>query len=183
MTGEEAINHLKTVAKSAIDSGYDSAVVDAVGMAAKALEQEHCEDAISRQIISDYVESHIQEINTGYGDLNEHTNRILRMIVEYIDKLPPVTPQPKTGQWIASDISKEKYVCSECGGACWYYDHEGDVAKSRYCPNCGAKMVEPQESKEKTCDGCINAKECVMYEPGMKRCKDYKAGSEGEECS
>ena len=29
-----------------------------------------CEDVISRQIISDYVESHIQEINTGYGDLN-----------------------------------------------------------------------------------------------------------------
>ena len=40
MTREEAINHLKTVAKNAIDSGYDSAVVDAVGMATKALEQE-----------------------------------------------------------------------------------------------------------------------------------------------
>ena len=44
MTREEAINHLKTVAKSAIDSGYDSAVVDAVVMATKALEQEPCED-------------------------------------------------------------------------------------------------------------------------------------------
>jgi hypothetical protein len=40
MTREEAINHLKTVAKSAIDSGYDGAVVDAVYMAIKALEQE-----------------------------------------------------------------------------------------------------------------------------------------------
>lgn len=40
MTREEAINHLKTVAKSAIDSGYDSAVVDAVDMAREALEQE-----------------------------------------------------------------------------------------------------------------------------------------------
>ena len=53
-----------------------------------------CDDAISRQIISDYVESHIQEINTGYGDLNKHTNEILRMIVDYIEKLEPVTPQP-----------------------------------------------------------------------------------------
>ena len=64
-----------------------------------------------------------------------------------IEALLSVTSQPKTGCWIASDISNEKYVCSECGGACWYYDHEGDVAKSRYCPNCGAKMVEPQESE------------------------------------
>lgn len=50
--------------------------------------------------------------------------------------------KPKMGHWIASDISNEKYVCSECGGACWYYDHKGNVAKSRYCPNCGAKMID-----------------------------------------
>jgi len=40
---------------------------------------------IDEQNISDYVHSHIQEINTGYGDLNQHTNRILRMIEDYID--------------------------------------------------------------------------------------------------
>ena len=44
------------------------------------------------------------------------------------------------GEWEASDIPDEKYVCSVCGGACWYYDYQGDVAKSRCCPNCGAKM-------------------------------------------
>ena len=44
------------------------------------------------------------------------------------------------GEWKPSDIPQEKYVCSVCGGACWYYDYQGDVAKSRYCPNCGAKM-------------------------------------------
>ena len=44
------------------------------------------------------------------------------------------------GEWVTSDIPQEKYVCSVCGGACWYYDYQGDVAKSRYCPNCGAKM-------------------------------------------
>lgn len=46
----------------------------------------------------------------------------------------------KCGRWEKSDIPDEKFVCSECGGACWYYDYEGDVAKSRYCPNCGARM-------------------------------------------
>ena len=49
------------------------------------------------------------------------------------------------GEWKASDIPDEKYVCSVCGGACWYYDYQGDVAKSRYCPNCGAKMKDGAE--------------------------------------
>ena len=44
------------------------------------------------------------------------------------------------GEWVNSDIPQEKYVCSACGGACWYYDFKGDVAKSRFCPNCGARM-------------------------------------------
>lgn len=46
----------------------------------------------------------------------------------------------KQGRWIESEIENEKYVCSVCGGSCWYYDYQGDVAKSNYCPNCGAKM-------------------------------------------
>ena len=44
------------------------------------------------------------------------------------------------GTWVKSSIPGEDYVCSNCGGAAWYYDCEGYVAKSRYCPNCGAKM-------------------------------------------
>ena len=56
-----------------------------------------------------------------------------------------VTPQQKVGKWIDSNLPQEKYVCSECGGACWYYDYEGSVAKSKYCPNCGAYMAESEE--------------------------------------
>lgn len=44
------------------------------------------------------------------------------------------------GGWEVSDTPCECFKCSECGGGCWYYDYQGDVAKSRYCPNCGAKM-------------------------------------------
>lgn len=44
------------------------------------------------------------------------------------------------GKWEESEIPEEKYVCSVCGGACWYYDYQGELAKSRFCPNCGAKM-------------------------------------------
>ena len=50
--------------------------------------------------------------------------------------------EPKTGHWIKSNIPNEKYVCSECGGGCWYYDYQADVVKSRFCPKCGARMVD-----------------------------------------
>lgn len=53
-----------------------------------------------------------------------------------------VADLPKEGQWEKSDIPGEKYVCSICGGACWYYDCQGEVAKSRFCPSCGAKMKD-----------------------------------------
>ena len=58
--------------------------------------------------------------------------------VEIINKFPAV--EVVHGHWEKSDIPHEKFCCSVCGGACWYYDYEGDVARSRYCPNCGAKM-------------------------------------------
>ena len=29
-------------------------------------------------------------------------------------------------------------------------------------------------TREETCKNCISAKECVMYDPNMKRCKEYK---------
>lgn len=53
-----------------------------------------------------------------------------------------VADLPKEGKWEKSDIPGEKYVCSICGGACWYYDCQGEVAKSRFCPSCGAKMKD-----------------------------------------
>ncbi len=46
----------------------------------------------------------------------------------------------KHGRWEISDIPCERFKCSVCGGGAWYYDYEGDVSRSRFCPNCGAKM-------------------------------------------
>ena len=47
--------------------------------------------------------------------------------------------------WIKGKIPYEEYTCSNCGGACWYYDYSGTVCKSKYCPNCGCKMDEVKE--------------------------------------
>ena len=60
--------------------------------------------------------------------------------------LPSVKPQePKTGHWLMtgeSDVYYDlpSYECSKCGQTSL---EEGD-----YCPNCGARMVEEQESEE-----------------------------------
>lgn len=52
------------------------------------------------------------------------------------------------GKWIESTIPNEQYVCSVCGGACWYYDFMGSVAKSKFCPNCGADLRQIGGDKE-----------------------------------
>lgn len=63
-----------------------------------------------------------------------------------IDAIPEADVEPvRHGRWEKSNIPHEKYCCSVCGGACWYYDYAADVARSRFCPNCGAKM----DGKEK----------------------------------
>ena len=56
--------------------------------------------------------------------------------------------EPKTGHWI--NVNKGKwntipaYKCSECGANADLRDWSGE---SPFCPWCGAKMVDPQESE------------------------------------
>lgn len=50
-------------------------------------------DCISRKEAIDYVKSYIHEIITESGtDKNEHTNNILRMIVDGLNEFTPITP-------------------------------------------------------------------------------------------
>jgi predicted RNA-binding Zn-ribbon protein involved in translation (DUF1610 family) len=46
----------------------------------------------------------------------------------------------KTGHWKSTIDGKP--VCSECG---FVSESEDGYFVSHYCPNCGARMVEPQE--------------------------------------
>lgn len=96
----------------------------------KSLEQELCEDAISREDAYKIV----MMPNTPYG---KHKGRLIR-------ELPSVNPQPKIGYW--KRISMDKYVqhamayyrCSECG--------KDIIGEHNYCPNCGARMVAPRKA-------------------------------------
>ena len=81
----------------------------------------------------------------------------VRLIMDHMDEMPSVTPQePKTGHWIGhrehcenlgvmpSGLGAYEW-CSNCDCSIdvreWHRNHYN------YCPRCGAKMVEPQESE------------------------------------
>lgn len=121
MTREEAINHLKTIAHAAIDSGYDSAVVDAVAMAAMALKAAPCEDCVSRKAAIDACDQSINVLDA--------TDRI--------KALPLVTLAQKTGYWVIVNERAGIYRCGVC--------NELSCCSSFYCHNCGAKMQEVEE--------------------------------------
>ena len=87
-----------------------------------------CDDVVSRQAVYEIL------------DGNWNTD-FLRAEVE---KLPSVRPQEQTGHWIGVNPMVDTLICSECGE-----NIISEEFKSNYCPNCGAKMVEQQESEDK----------------------------------
>ena len=55
----------------------------------------------------------------------------------------------ETGNWIEKEDDYDVYFdCSNCGSSFWTEDNEFFMRDTKYCPNCGARMVEPQESEE-----------------------------------
>ena len=134
MTNKEAIAELKAMPIIyPITNGENdraSRLMQARDMAIKALKQESCEDAIGRSDMLDAI---------GHG--TTYTSEELQKIIK---ALPSVNPQPKTGHWLRTgevDVFYDlpSYECSKCG--------QTSLENGDYCPNCGAKMVEPQESE------------------------------------
>ena len=149
MTRGEAINIISQMIKD--EEGFLSDnTVEAHKMAIQALSQEPCEDAVSRQAA---LNSLIDNTHLDGYDLAEALDAI-----ENKEKLPPVTPQPKTGRWIyekrkrlidetdegAEYITDYWCKCSNCDGDFGYRK-----MKDAFCKYCGAKMIEPQESEDK----------------------------------
>ena len=60
----------------------------------------------------------------------------LNMAIETLEQ------EPKTGHWI--DNYNGIISCSNC--RTWFYK-DGRYSYMRYCPNCGCRMFEPQESE------------------------------------
>ena len=159
MTNKEAIEQLERISSHLATIGEKEDYTD---VAIQALEQEPCEDAVSRQSVLDLprIKSH-----------NHWGNVIAESVnVEDIQTLPPVTPtkciatvkfskedmqklidekmkdivvERKKGKWINKSHTSDcgiKFVASECTccGKKTFFDC--DQLVYNYCPNCGAEM-------------------------------------------
>jgi hypothetical protein len=102
-------------------------------------------------------------------------------IAAELAKLPPAQPDRKTAHWIegrTDDPKTHNILCSNCfegypsrGHANSSYTSE----KFKYCPHCGAIMIELQENEKVHCEStkckeCINHNYCD-YEPHDERSK------------
>lgn len=125
MTREEAIRELSYIADE-MPSMECGDWKEAICIAIEALEQQPCEDAISRQAALDcFTATKLKKFD------------FILYAREEIKKLPPVIPQSNTGHWIDEFGGCE---CSKCG--CLEAGH------SDFCPNCGVRMVDPHKSEE-----------------------------------
>ena len=124
--------------------------------------QQPCEDTISRQAAQAKIKSICDEYRLSYedGERKAATGGSAYALGHAFDDLPLVTPQPEIGCWIDDNeneidaqYGRHLYKCSECneyadmfvgGTEDWW-----DLEKPNYCPNCGARMIEEQESEER----------------------------------
>ena len=107
----------------------------AIKEAIKALEQETCEDAISK---SDVFEILGNLMSIPYDFDRQINEKDVSESMDEIRALPLVTPARKKGHWI--DHSDEGFVeCSNCGSAT---NCDGNIADLHFCFSCGAKMED-----------------------------------------
>lgn len=92
-----------------------------------------CDDAISRQAVLE------KAINVPIAKIMTDDKVICRKVifVDDVEKLPPVSPQPKMGRWKAvKHYGRDYYKCTCCS-----MERKDDHSRGwNYCPFCGAKM-------------------------------------------
>ena len=143
----------------------------AMMMAIKALEQEECDDCISREHLLGEIKS-LKE-SPWFKDNTNCAMAIRKEAIEIVEDLcirkePSVNPQEqKIGHWIETAEEYYKAVNEYGGGVNEYtqYFLDDDIACSvclamysvidneterfDFCPSCGSKMVDPKESEVK----------------------------------
>lgn len=91
-----------------------------------------CEDCISREALLSKIkevcfsEDWVQ-FRSDYGSNGQRD-----FLINYIEQLPPVTPERPKGKWIEIEIDAGEFIykCTECGMRV--------INPYKYCPNCGS---------------------------------------------
>ena len=119
-----------------------------VSVPTKFVEQQPCTDAVSREAVielcgyEEYLIPYERKEN-GHTYKGYDKGRIINYTK--LTELPSVTQ--KSGKWIETEYHRWRCsVCREKGMSDW--DNIHDV-RTNFCPNCGARMFEPQESEDK----------------------------------
>ena len=115
------------------------------------LEQEPSGDAISRQAV-------FEQINCWIGSGEYRYTNATHYLMERVKHISPIKQEPPTGHWMRKtkvdgvyDIAGVKTwgikcQCDRCDFTTIVVE---DFGYYKYCPNCGCRMVEPQESEDK----------------------------------
>jgi len=108
------------------------------------------DDVISRKSIKQKLQEHHDFFVNAYGGFSNLPQNDKARVDEITNCIAMVVNEPsvtqKSGEWLTDEIIHNgcKYTvtyCSEC-------DEQVDY-RTPFCPNCGAKMVEPQERSDK----------------------------------
>ena len=148
MTVNEAINYLEDakiefkIPKAAVTARKTNEALD---MAIKALEQQPCEDTISRADVEQTVEDNILCYTHSDRPIDQDPDTecdmairmALRMLRKDLRKLPSAQPERIRGRWIEKPHVHGVAYCSLC-------DYELHTNDTNFCPNCGAKMDEQE---------------------------------------
>ena len=129
MTNEEAIEILRgAIKKPNTEDGY---LGQAITVAIEALEQQPCEDCISRQAAIEAMGE--QPLN--WTDTPEEIAEEMMWEdhIKALKELPSVTPARARGKWM-TEHNKGYVQCSNC------HTRVPFCKRSNFCPDCGAEM-------------------------------------------
>jgi len=150
--------HCSNMLRHTFTDGEDiwSKDLEALDLAIKALDQEPCEDAISRDELLKAIDTWDKfgcDADTKLVPYQDYYIPYIHYddVVKCIKGMPSVTPKPKTGYWIKEEkefivpsrlrpIKETVSICSNCNG-----HYIGINEDFKYCPYCGAKMTESEE--------------------------------------
>ena len=150
MTREEAINVMQKYTDT--DSGISKVVAEAHEMAITALEQEPCEDAISRAELLKVITG--EDFKADFPRMSKSLETIIQALpsvqpsqkeqeikywIDHYGHITPIVQPSRKGHWLHKEITDGYRVvgqCSEC--------KERKIIDN-FCPNCGAKMESEEE--------------------------------------
>lgn len=99
-------------------------------------EKQPCDDCISRKVV--------EQITWEEPSYTDALNAITE-VRDKIRQLPSVTSQPKVGRWIKTSLAPVSGGDFNRGFKCNICNYVIVMCDFNYCPNCGARMAQPDQ--------------------------------------